>query len=245
LHGGQFPAAVRLLLLDLSRLIKQKLQDTAMEIYQPLTKSDEQIALDNRRHLQRANVFAVNLIGGPGCGKTTLISQTVQQLMLKRRIGIITADPFTHRDADRVSRLGSQFLQIDPGYNRMLGPRHLQTALRRLNLTNLDMLLIENISSLIGPGDIDLGEDAKVCMFSIAAGDDKAAKFPDVVRPASLVLLNKMDLLSVMPFDIAAFESDVRRVNPTAEIVQLSTRTGEDLERWLEWLLSHSAAKEA
>ena len=134
-------------------------------------------------------------------------------------------------------------IQIDPGYNRMLSARLVQTALKRLDLSVLEVLLIENISSLIGPCEIELGEDAKVCMFSVAAGDDKAAKYPDVVQCARLIILNKMDLLSVMPFDTAAFENDVRRLNRSAEMIELSTRTGEGLDCWLDWLLSHSPGK--
>lgn len=216
-----------------------------METQQQMTKMDEQFAQENRRQLQRANVFTINVIGGPGCGKTSLISAPVQRLILKRRIGIITADPFTHSDADRLSRLGDQVVQIDPGHNRMLSARHLQTALSRLILPALDILMIENISSLIGPPEIDLGEDAKVCIFSVAAGDDKAAKFPDVIQSANLIILNKMDLLSLMPFDTEAFESDVRRINPSTEFIKVSTRSGEGLDAWLDWLLEHAPSKGA
>jgi len=209
-----------------------------------ILKSDEAIAGENRQRLRGANVFTVNIIGGPGCGKTELISATVGRLMLKRRIGIITADPFTQFDSDRLSRLGDQVIHIDPGHNRMLSGGTLQTALSRLVLPVLDILLIENISSLIGPAEIDLGQDAKVCIFSVAAGEDKVAKFPDVVRSAKLVILNKMDLLSLMPFNTEAFEGDVRRINPSAEIIKISTRTGEGLDSWLDWLLRQAPISE-
>lgn len=209
-----------------------------------ILKSDDVIAGENRRVLRAAKVFAVNVIGGPGCGKTGLISATIQRLILKQRIGVLMADPFTHFDSDRVSRLGDQVIHLDPGHNRMLSAAMLQTSLGQFVLAPLDILLIENISSLIGPPEIDLGENAKVCIFSVAAGEDKAAKFPDVVRSAKLIILNKMDLLSLMPFNTEAFENEVRRLNPAAEIIKISTRTGEGLDRWLDWLLGHAPAKE-
>lgn len=215
-----------------------------MDAHRQSNKLDQSIADENRHRLRDANVFTTNIIGGPGCGKTELISATVQRLMLKRRIGIVTADTFTHLDADRLSRLGDQVIQIDPDHDRMLSPARLQMALNLLTLSALDILLIENVSSLMGPGEVDLGEDAKVGMFSVAAGEEKAAKFPDVVRSAKLIILNKLDLLSMMPFNTDAFENDVRRINPSAEFIKLSTRTGDGFEAWLEWLLRHSTAKQ-
>lgn len=220
-------------------------EDFTMDDQPQMLKSDEAIAGDNHRRLLAARVFAVNVIGGPGCGKTELIIATVGRLILKRRIGIITADPFMQFDSDRVSQLGNRVIHVDPGHHRMLGAGTLQTALSRLVLPALDILLIENISSLIGPAEIDLGEDAKVCIFSVAAGDDKAAKFPDVVQSAKLVILNKTDLLSLMPFNTEAFESDVRRINPSVEFMKISTRSGEGLEAWLDWLLKHAPSKTA
>jgi len=207
-----------------------------MDVSPHLLKADDAIAAANRERWRAANVFAINVIGGPGCGKTELISATVQRLILKRRIGIVMADPSTHFDSNRVNHLGDQVIHLDPGHSQMLSAGHIQTALNQLILPGLDILLIENISSLIGPPEIDLGENAKVCIFSVAAGEDKAAKFPDVVSCANLVILNKMDLLSLMPFNTEAFESVVRRINPSAEIVKISTRTGQGLDDWFDWL---------
>jgi hydrogenase nickel incorporation protein HypB len=199
------------------------------------------VACANHRRLADARVFAVNLIGGPGCGKTSLLQATVARLILKRRVGIIAADPQTRLDADRLAALGDQVLQIGTGMNGLLTAEHVRSALRRMDLGVLDLVLIENVSSLIGPAQFDLGEDARVAMFSVAAGDDKPAKYPDVVRCADVVILSKTDLLPIVPSDVDAFRGTVRRLNPRAPVIELSTLTGDGLDAWLDWLLVHSA----
>jgi hydrogenase nickel incorporation protein HypB len=200
-----------------------------------------QVACSNHRRLADASVFAANLIGGPGCGKTSLLQVTVSRLILKRRVGIIAADPQTRIDADRLAALGEQVLQVGTGANGLLTGEHVRAALRRMDLARLDLVLIENVSSLIGPSQFDLGEDAKVALFSVAAGDDKPAKYPDVVRCADVVILNKTDLLALVPFDLDAFRGNVRRLNPGVRIIELSTLTGDGLDAWLDWLLARSA----
>jgi hydrogenase nickel incorporation protein HypB len=200
-----------------------------------------ELACANHRRLADAGVFAVNLIGGPGCGKTALLQATVARLLLKRRIGVIAADPQSRIDADRLAALGDQVLQIGTGMYGLLTPEQVRSALRRMDLGVLDLLLVENVSSLIGPAQFDLGEDARVAMFSVAAGADKPAKYPDVVRCADVVILNKTDLLAIVPFDIEAFRSNVRRLNPRARVIELSALTGDGLDAWLAWLLARSA----
>lgn len=198
---------------------------------------EPQVARANRERLAGAGVFAVDLIGGAGCGKTSLLQATIQRLLLKRRVGVITADPFTRYDADRLAALGDQVLQVDTGPGALLTARHVQCALARFNLDALDLLFIENVSSLIGPSEVDLGESAKVSMFSVAAGDDKPAKYPDVVRCAAMVVLNKVDLLPIAPFDRSAFWNCVRRINPAARTLEISTLTGEGMDEWMQWIL--------
>jgi hydrogenase nickel incorporation protein HypB len=204
------------------------------------TAPEGQVAQANREQLSRAGVFTVNLIGGPGCGKTSLVQATLQRLVLKRRVGVLTAERYSNVDADRLAPLGDQVLRVDPGGEVALTARQVRPALARLNLPVLDLLLIENVSSLIGPSGVDLGEDVKVAMFSVAAGPDKPAKHPDVVKCAPLVVLNKTDLLKVAPFDTDLFSSTVRRLNPTAEVLEMSAFDGDGIDAWVEWLLRGS-----
>lgn len=204
------------------------------------TAPEGRVAQANREQLSRAGVFTVNLIGGPGCGKTSLLQTTLRRLVLKRRVGVLTAERYSQVDADRLAPLGDQVLRVDPGGQVALTARQVRPALALLNLAAIDVLLIENISSLIGPSGVDLGEDVKVAMFSVAAGPDKPAKHPDVVRCAPLIILNKLDLMSVVPFDTEMFRSTVRGLNPTAEVLEISNLTGEGVDGWIEWLLRGS-----
>jgi hydrogenase nickel incorporation protein HypB len=215
-----------------------------MDVQTNALASKLQVAQSNHQQLAGAGVFAVNLIGGPGCGKTSLLQETVRRLILRRRIGIIAADPQTRCDADRLAALGDQVLQVGTGTNSLLTAEHVRAALRRLKLGVLDLLLIENVSSLIGPAQFDLGEDAKVAMFSVAAGEEKPAKYPDVVRCADLIILNKTDLLAIATFNIAVFRSTVDRLNPHIEVIEMSTLTGDGVDAWLQWLLNRTQAAE-
>ena len=205
------------------------------------SESDQRPARENRERLRLAGVYSVNLIGGPGCGKTSLIEATIRRLLLKRRVGAIAADPHSRYDADRLLRLGHQVLHVDPGGRAELTAAHLRSALRQLDLSALDLLLIENVSSLIGPSGVDLGEDVKVGVFSVAAGHDKPARNPDVVCCAAAVVLNKIDLLKITPFELGAFRETVARCNPAAAVFEMSTLTGDGVDAWVEWVLSHAA----
>lgn len=190
-----------------------------------------------RRALGDAGVFAVNLIGGPGCGKTTLIDQTIDRLRPHVRVGVIAADVRTRRDADRIARHGAQVVQVNTGDEPCLNAAQVLKALNALNLKSLDLLFIENVGSLTIPKAArQLGQDATVTVFSVAAGDDKAQKHQDLVEAADAVVLNKVDLLFVVPFNLAAFGEDVRRANPSTELIELSAASGPGINRWCEWL---------
>lgn len=199
------------------------------------TKPD--VARANRELLRRSGVFTVNLIGGAGCGKTSLLDRTLQRLLLSRRVGVVVAEPHSRFDTDRLRRVGDQVTSVDGGAAGALTPGQFQGALRRLDLDRLDVLLVENVGCLLAPGEIDLGEDAKVTVFSVAAGHDKPAQYANVTRCARVIILNKIDLFAITPFDREVFRTTVTRLNPTAEVFELSTLTGDGLEAWVEWLL--------
>ena len=190
----------------------------------------------NRRRFEQSGVFAVNLVGGPGCGKTSLIRRTAECIDAGRCVGVIVADPDSHADADALKDSACRVAAVHTAPCDCLDARELHDALDRIDIDSLDLLLIENVSSLIGPTACDLGERKRVAVFSVAAGDDKLLKYPDVVRWADVVVLNKTDLLESFRFDLESFRDGVARVNPGAALFEMSTLTGEGVEPWLSWL---------
>ena len=198
----------------------------------------------NREMLLDAGVFTISLVGGPGCGKTTLIDKTIEHLKRHIRVGVVAGDLHTHRDADRIARHGTQVVQVNTGRSPCLDALQVQNALEHLDLKSLDLVFIENVGSLTVPETgRDLGQDAQVTVFSVAAGDDKAQKHSDLIETADAVVLNKIDLLFAVPFDLAAFRGDVRGANPSTELIELSAATGRGLNRWCEWLV-HKVTKQ-
>ena len=203
------------------------------------------LAERNRARFERGGVFAVNIVGGPGCGKTSLIRATLAGIDAGRRVGVLTADSDPHGDANCLAGCAGQVLQLNTGARHWLDAAGVSDALDELDLASLDLLLIENVSALIGPTEFDLGEYKRVGMFSVATGDDKLVKYSDVVRWADVVVLNKTDLLASLPFSLERFRDQVRRVNPHAALFEMSTLSGDGLEPWLSWLRwqSHHAGR--
>jgi hydrogenase nickel incorporation protein HypB len=200
------------------------------------------IARLNRAALREAGVVAVSILGGPGCGKTTLITATVERLMPDVHVGVIACDIGSHRDADRIACVSEQVVQVNTcDAGGIVDATHIGDALRWLDLNWLDLLLIEHVGTLALAAAPDVGQDASVTMFSVAAGDDKADKHPELVQAADAVVLNKVDLLSLAPFNLAAFRRDVGRIKPGVELIELSSVKRDGLERWVKWLRSRVA----
>ena len=214
-----------------------------VSIIENVTKLNDDVAAMNREDFRRAGVFVVDLLGAPGCGKTALIERTIQSLAPGTRVGVIVGDLATQRDADRIARHTEQVVQVNTGRTCHLEANHVRRALEKIDLSRLDLLFIENVGNLICPVGFDLGQDAKVGMFSVSGGDDKAAKHPYLVCESSLLILNGIDLLPYIPFDLAGFGDDVQRLKPDARLLELSAKTGEGLERWIGWLIHHMQQK--
>jgi hydrogenase nickel incorporation protein HypB len=207
------------------------------------------IASLNRNAFHRARVLSVNVVGGPGSGKTTLIVQTIARiagLIPQWKAAVIAANSIFNPDIGRFDAVADQIvrLQISSGAN--LTPQDIRSSLSQLNLAPLGAAFIENLGLLpdpheydfAGPSEYDLGEDAKVVVFSVAAGMDQAVRHPCVVEWADVVVLNKVDLAAPAGFDLASFRADVRRLNPRAKLFELSAVKGEGLEGWAAWVRS-------
>ena len=208
-------------------------------IVENVLKLNDELALQNREIFQRAGVFVVDLIGSPGAGKTSLLELPLRELGKVLKIGVIVGDPATCRDGDRLAAHSLNIVQVNTGTGCHLDANQVRHAMDKLNLPDLDLLIIENVGNLICPVSFNLGQDCKVGMFSVSEGDDKAAKHPNLVVSADLLLLNKMDLLPYVPFDLPRFRQDIQHLNRDAQLLELSVLSNQ-AKPWLDWLISHS-----
>jgi hydrogenase nickel incorporation protein HypB len=209
-----------------------------------LAKNDL-LAADNRERLAALGIVAINLMSSPGAGKTTLLERTIRDTTGRRPVAVIEGDQETLLDADRIRRTGCAVVQVNTGAGC-----HLDAAMMRGALTTLDpptgaLLFVENVGNLVCPALFDLGEGGRVVIISVTEGTDKPLKYPYMFAAADLVLVNKIDLLPYVDFDLAACRDHARTVNPRAEVLALSATTGEYVEAWYAWLAEHSPARPA
>jgi hydrogenase nickel incorporation protein HypB len=205
-------------------------------IVERVLEANDEIAAATRAELVRRGIFAVDIIGAPGCGKTAILEATLRALKGRRKPAVLVGDLTTRRDGDRLARLCDQVVQISTGQGCHLEAGQVRDALGGIDLDSIDLLFIENVGNLICPVGFDLGQAAKVGIFSTTEGDDKPAKHPYLVQSADILLLNKIDLLPYLTFDRRAFEADVRLLNPKVPVLGVSATTGEGLDAWLAWL---------
>ena len=200
-----------------------------------LAKNDE-FAAQNRRYFADHGIFALNLVSSPGSGKTTLLVKTIAAWHERTSIAVIEGDQQTSRDADRVRAAGVTAAQINTGKGCHLDARMVGHALSSLAPGDDSLLMIENVGNLVCPAAFDLGEAHKVVILSVTEGDDKPLKYPDMFRAADLLLINKIDLLPYVEFDLEAAASYTRRLRPELEVLPLSARTGAGFGEWLDWI---------
>jgi hydrogenase nickel incorporation protein HypB len=205
-------------------------------VVENVLKLNDEIAASNRARLARAGTACVNLMGSPGSGKTALLERTLEALAGELRIGVVTGDLATTRDAERIAAHTEHVSQINTGRGCHLDANQVRQGMGHLPVDDLDLVVIENVGNLICPVGYDLGQDAKVGMFSVPEGEDKPAKHPYLVLEAALLILNKSDLLPHVPFDLGVFESDIRGMREDVPVLTMSVVTGEGVDGWLDWL---------
>lgn len=207
---------------------------------QVLAKNDG-IALHNREWMRVRGITALNIMSSPGAGKTTLLARTIRELTRERPIAVIEGDQETRLDAERIHETGASVVQVNTGVGCHLDAEMIDRALRALDPPDGSLLLIENVGNLVCPALFDLGEEGKVVLISTPEGVDKPKKYPHIFAVADLVVINKIDLLPYVEFDVDACIAQARILNPAVRVVVLSATTGEGMDEWYEWIGSRSA----
>jgi hydrogenase nickel incorporation protein HypB len=213
-----------------------------VQIEQDILAKNNSYAAENRQQLAQRRIFALNLVSSPGSGKTTLLVKTIEMLK-DQAVAVIEGDQQTSQDAERIRATGAPAVQINTGKGCHLDAHMVGHAFAQLPMTDNSLLMIENVGNLVCPAAFDLGEALKVAILSVTEGEDKPIKYPDMFRAADLMLLNKIDLLPYLQFDVDAAIAYARRVNPDIRVIQLSATTGAGMEEWLEFLNAGLAAR--
>jgi len=207
-----------------------------INIEKDIFDKNKEIAERNRQIFNYHGLLVLNLVSSPGAGKTTLLEKTIMDLKDRFSIGVIEGDQHTSRDADRIAKTNVPVYQINTLSACHLDAHMIKHILDKLPLNELDILFIENVGNLICPSEFDLGEDFKVVISSITEGEDKALKYPGIFMNSLITIINKIDLLDILDFDLARCISFIRRINPKTEIVTLSAKTGEGIDGWYTWI---------
>ena len=227
LHFGHGPAHAHAPGLSQSRMV---------QIEQDILGKNDSYADINRQFLSEKEILALNFVSSPGSGKTTLLVDTIKRLQDRYPIAVIEGDQQTSNDADRIRDTGAQAIQINTGKGCHLDAHMVGLALEKLKLQQGSLLLIENVGNLVCPAAFDLGEACKVAILSVTEGEDKPIKYPDMFHAARLMLITKTDLLPYLDFDVQACIDFARRVNPTIEVIQVSSKSGDGMDNWVDWI---------
>lgn len=231
LHVGEGPAHAHAPGLSQAKMV---------QVEQDILAKNDRHARFNREFLAERGVLALNLVSSPGSGKTTLLVESIRRLQPATEVVVIEGDQQTTNDADRIRATGARALQINTGKGCHLDASMVERALERLQPADDSVLFIENVGNLVCPAAFDLGEAHKVVVLSVTEGEDKPLKYPDMFSAATLMLLNKVDLLPYLSFDVERCIGYARRVNPAIEVMPVSATAGTGMDAWLAWVRLHA-----
>jgi hydrogenase nickel incorporation protein HypB len=210
-----------------------------ISVVEKILSANDRLAEMNRKKIEQAGVFSLNLLASPGAGKTSLIEQSLKCLSGELRVAVIDGDIATSIDADRASAAGATAIQINTGGECHLDAFMLKSALQQLDLAQFDLLIIENVGNLICPANFQLGTHKSVLIASVPEGDDKPYKYPGMYRGVDALVINKIDLLPYIPFKMEYFRTGVEILNPGVVTFPVSCQTQEGLEEWIAWIKSN------
>jgi hydrogenase accessory protein HypB len=212
-----------------------------VDVERNLLERNDALAQENRKLFAERALFVLNLVSSPGSGKTTLLVKTIEMLKKTLPCAVIEGDQQTQNDADRIRATGIPSVQINTGKGCHLDARMVRNAMDKLPSLSQGLLFIENVGNLVCPAAFDLGEAHKVAILSVTEGTDKPQKYPDMFHEADVLLINKIDLLPYVDFDIEQATAYARQVNPNITVMRVSATTGEGMAAWQEWLTTHAA----
>ena len=209
---------------------------SVVDIEKDVLYQNNLLAARNRGYFEAKNILALNLVSSPGSGKTTLLEKTLIDLKGQVDFFVVEGDQQTTNDADRIHATGTKVVQINTGKGCHLDAHMVLHAVQGMKLTNNSVLFIENVGNLVCPAMFDLGEKERVVIMSVTEGEDKPLKYPDMFYSSTVCVINKIDLLPYVPFDIEKAKEYVQRINPKLKIIELSCTSGDGLEQWYSWL---------
>ena len=215
---------------------------TTIELGVDLLAKNQRLAERNRGWLAGRNIAAINLMSSPGSGKTTLLERTIRAVGHELGIHVVEGDQATLNDAERIEATGCKVVQINTGTGCHLEADMFARGLKDLRPAAGSVVMIENVGNLVCPALFDLGEQAKVVMLAVTDGDDKPLKYPHMFRASQVMIINKIDLLPYVRFDIDRCIANAREVNPSVQILRLSAETGEGMDDWYDWLRRAAAS---
>lgn len=212
-----------------------------IKVVRKILDVNDEIARQNRELFKAKNVFVLNVMSSPGSGKTSILEKTMQKIAGQIRCGIIVGDICTTNDAERLATCGIPVIQINTdefGGDCHLAAHAIGKAAAELDLEALDLLIVENVGNLVCPAEFDIGENARAVVLSVAEGEDKPVKYPLMFRECDVALLNKTDLLPYLDYDLATARENILQIHPGMPIFELSAKTLDGFEPWIQWLKS-------
>jgi hydrogenase nickel incorporation protein HypB len=211
-----------------------------IEVMESVFAANDNLAEENARLFKEKKIFAINLMASPGSGKTSFILETAHRLKNSFVPAVIEGDIASKIDTEKVRSHGIKSVQINTGGACHLEANMIKLALGHLDLEGVNLLIIENVGNLVCPADFSLGETARVVILSIPEGDDKPLKYPSIFAGASVVIVNKIDMIALTDFNMERLKESVYKLNPNAKILPLSCKTGEGFDAWEEWLVNNT-----
>lgn len=218
-------------------------QGKTIRIEEDLLAKNDRLAGGNRRLFAEHGLFVLNLVSSPGSGKTTILEQTLSDLKAELGFAVLEGDQQTSNDADRIAATGVPAHQINTGTGCHLDAHMVGHGVEHFDLKQVDILMIENVGNLVCPASFDLGEDFKVSVLSVTEGEDKPLKYPQMFRASDVMLINKIDLLPHLRFDVEKCKEYARRIHPDIRIFEISCYSGDGLDQWYDWLRGQVAKK--